>query len=49
MLFFTIANVLNRFQPSNPSFSLTSPAMFGEITGQSNTPRNMEFEITVHF
>lgn len=49
MLFFTITNVLNHFQPSNPSFSLTSPTTFGQITGQSNTPRNMEFGIRVHF
>jgi len=49
MLFFTITNVLNHFQPSNPSFSLTSPTTFGQITGQSNTPRNMEFGVRIHF
>ncbi|HLH19254.1 MAG TPA: carboxypeptidase-like regulatory domain-containing protein [Bryobacteraceae bacterium] len=49
MLFITITNVLNHFQPSNPSFSLTSPTTFGQITGQSNTPRNMEFGVRIHF
>ncbi len=49
MLFFTFTNVLNHFQPSNPSFSLTSPTTFGQITGQANTPRNMEFGIRVRF
>jgi hypothetical protein len=49
MLFFTITNGLNHFQPSNPSFSLTSPTTFGLITSQANTPRNMEFGVRVHF
>ncbi len=49
MLFFTFTNVLNHFQPSNPSFSLTSPTTFGQITGQSNTPRNMEFGLRIRF
>jgi len=48
-LFFTITNVLNHFQPSNPSLSLTTPTSFGQITGQANTPRNMEFGIRIHF
>jgi hypothetical protein len=47
MLFFTFTNVLNRFQPSNPSFSLASPTTFGQITLQANTPRNMEFGLRV--
>jgi hypothetical protein len=38
-------NTLNHFQPSSPSLSLTTPTSFGEITNQSNTPRNMEFGI----
>jgi hypothetical protein len=48
-LFFQITNVLNHFQPSGPSLSLTSPTTFGQITNQSNTPRNMEFGIRIHF
>jgi len=49
MLFFTFTKVLNHFQPSNPIFSLTSPITFGQITGQSNTPRNMEFRLRFRF
>jgi len=48
-LFVTVTNVLNHFQPSGPSLSLTSPTTFGQITGQSNTPRNMEFGVRIHF
>ena len=48
-LFIQITNVLNHFQPSGPSLSLTSPTTFGQITGQSNTPRNMEFGIRIHW
>ncbi len=47
---FTFTNILNHFQPSNPSsLSLTSPTTFGRITGQSNTPRNLEFGLRIHF
>jgi hypothetical protein len=49
MLFFTFTNILNHFQPSTPTFSLTSPTTFGQITGQANTPRNMEFGIRLHW
>jgi len=48
-LSFQITNVLNHMQPSNPTLTLTSPTTFGRITGQSNTPRNMEFGLRVHF
>jgi hypothetical protein len=48
-LFIAITNVLNHFQPSNPSLSLTAPTTFGQMTSQTNTPRNMEFGIRVHF
>ena len=49
MLFFTFTNVPDRFQPSNPGFSLTSPTTFGQITGQADTPRNKEFGRRVRF
>jgi hypothetical protein len=49
MLFFTFTNVLNHFQASTPGFSLTSPTTFGQITGQANTPRNMEFGLRLHW
>jgi hypothetical protein len=47
--FFTFTNILNHYQPSNPSLSLTSPTSFGQITGQSNSPRSMEFGLRIHF
>jgi hypothetical protein len=48
-LFFAFTNVLNHNVLSNPSISLTSPTTFGRITTQSNTPRNMEFGLRLHF
>lgn len=48
-MYIAITNILNHFQPSNPSLSLTSPTTWGQITGQANTPRNMEFGIRIHF
>ncbi len=43
------ANVLNKFQPGNPSMSLDNPTSFGNITTQANTPRQIEFGLRVHF
>ncbi len=43
--FISITNALNHFQSSGPGLTLTSPTTFGQITGQANTPRNMEFGI----
>jgi hypothetical protein len=40
-------NTLNHFQSSGPGLSLTSPTSFGQITGQANTPRNMEFGVRI--
>ncbi|HTS27884.1 MAG TPA: carboxypeptidase-like regulatory domain-containing protein [Bryobacteraceae bacterium] len=48
-LFFQFTNVFNHFQPGGASMSLTSPTTFGQITGQSNTPRNMEFGLRIRF
>jgi hypothetical protein len=54
-LYIQITNVLNHFQASNPStgstgqLSLSNPTGFGQITGQANTPRNMEFGLRIHF
>jgi hypothetical protein len=42
-------NTLNHFQPSGPSLTLTSPTSFGQITGQANTPRQMEFGLRIGF
>jgi hypothetical protein len=43
------ANVLNKFQPSDPSMTLDIPASFGVINGQANTPRQIEFGLRVTF
>jgi hypothetical protein len=48
-LSFQFTNILNHFQPTNPSPSLTSLTTFGRITAQSNTPRNLEMGLRVHF
>ncbi len=49
-LHFQITNVMNHVVLSNPSsLSLTSPTTFGRITTQSNTPRQMEFGLRIHF
>jgi hypothetical protein len=49
-LFIAITNVLNHAALSNPSsLTLTTPAQFGRITGQTNTPRNMEFGLRIHW
>ena len=43
------ANVLNKFQASDPSVTLDTPGSFGNITSQANTPRQIEFGLRVHF
>ena len=48
-LSFMFTNVLDHNQLSNPTVSLTSPSTFGRITTQSNTPRNVEFGLRIHF
>jgi hypothetical protein len=34
---------MNHFKPDNPSLNLTSTTSFGQITGQSNSPRSLLF------
>jgi hypothetical protein len=46
--FVQITNVLNHFQSSGPSLTLTTPTTFGQITG-GGTPRAMEFGVRVHW
>jgi hypothetical protein len=48
-LSFQFVNVLNHFQPGNPSLSVDNPASFGVITGQANPPRQMEFGLRLFF
>jgi hypothetical protein len=40
---------LNHFQPANPSLNIDSPGSFGVVTGQANTPRQMEFGLRLFF
>ncbi len=47
-LFWQVTNVLNHFQSSGPSLSLTSPTTFGQ-EGGGGTPRSMEFGVRIHF
>jgi hypothetical protein len=42
-------NVLNHFQPSNPSLDINSPTSWGVINGQADTPRQMQFGLRIHF
>jgi len=54
-LLFQFTNVLNHVQLADPSLSLASPQTFGVLGssnpngGQSNTPRQMEFGLRLHF
>jgi hypothetical protein len=47
--FFTFTNVLNHFQPNSSLGTITTPASFGQITGQANSPRSMEFGLRLHW
>jgi hypothetical protein len=46
-----ITNVLNHFQPADPTLTLDTPGTFGVVTAQSSTitSRQMEFGIRLHF
>ena len=48
-LSFQFTNLLNHMQPGNGSLNMSSPATFGRITTQANTPRQMEFGLRLHF
>lgn len=48
-LSFQFTNLLNHMQPGNGSLNMSSPATFGRITTQANTPRQMEFGLRIHF
>ena len=48
-LLIQFTNVLNHFQASNPSLNIDSPQTWGVVTGQANTPRQLEFGLRVHF
>jgi hypothetical protein len=44
-------NVLNHFQPGNPSLNIDTPASWGYINAAAtgNNPRSMEFGLRLHF
>jgi hypothetical protein len=44
-----ITNVMNHTIMAGPSLSITTPNTFGRINGTSYTPRNMEFNLRLHF
>ncbi len=43
------ANVLNHFQPSDPTLNIDSPATFGVINGFAIDPRQIEFGLRFRF
>jgi hypothetical protein len=47
-IIFQFTNVLNHFQPSNPSLNIDSPQTFGVISG-GGASRQMEFGLRIHF
>jgi len=48
-LSFEFMNVLNHFQPANPSVNVFSAANWGVVTGQSVDPRRIEFGLRIFF
>jgi hypothetical protein len=48
-LSFQFTNVLNHFQPSNPTVNIDNTASFGVVTGQANTPRQTQFGLRIRF
>lgn len=48
-LMIQVTNVLNHFQPANPTLNIDSPQSWGVITSQANTPRSMEFGLRIPF
>jgi hypothetical protein len=48
-LMFQFTNVMNHFQPANPTLNIDSPQTWGVITSQANNPRSMEFGLRIPF
>jgi Carboxypeptidase regulatory-like domain len=44
-----LTNVLNHFQPSDPSLSFNNLTAFGVVSGQVYNPRNTEFGLRIQF
>ena len=48
-LSFEFINVVNRFQPANPTLNVFDAASWGVVTGQANEPRKIEFGLRIFF
>jgi hypothetical protein len=48
-LMFQFNNILNHFQPSNPTVNIDSIGSFGVVTGQTGTSRRMQFGLRIGF
>jgi hypothetical protein len=48
-LSFQFVNVLNHFQPGNPSLNIDSPSTWGVVNSQANTPREIEIGARLFF
>ena len=48
-LLFQFTNILNHFQPSNPSLNIDSPQSWGVISGAAYLPRQLEFGLRIRF
>jgi hypothetical protein len=46
---FLFLNIFNHMDFANPSFTTVSPASWGVLTTQGNTPRQIEFGLRVNF
>jgi hypothetical protein len=48
-LLIQFTNILNHFQPANPTLNIDSPQTWGVISSQANTPRQVEFGLRASF
>jgi hypothetical protein len=50
-LMFQFTNVLNHFQPANPTVNIDSTASFGVVTNNTNNPgpRKLQFGLRISF
>jgi hypothetical protein len=48
-LMFQFTNILNHFQPSNPTVNIDSPASLGVVTGQTGSSRRLQFGLRIRF
>ncbi len=48
-LMFQFTNLMNHFQPSDPTLSIDNTASFGVVTAQAGNPRRMQFGLRIRF